>query len=81
LPQRQDNGRGDNDTNERGVKKCVPLKNHASIRAESVKLVKSAAGAGNEQELELIFDSNYDCMITVYLCATEIRNASATPLL
>ena len=34
-----------------------------------------------EQELEFMFDTNYECMITVYLCATECRNASATPLL
>lgn len=27
-----------------------------------------------------MFDSNYDCLITVYICATECRNASATPL-
>ena len=35
---------------------------------------------GQDQELELVFDSNYECLITVYLCATECRNASATPL-
>ena len=34
-----------------------------------------------EQELEFMFDTNYECMITIYLCATECRNASATPLL
>lgn len=37
-------------------------------------------GSPNEQELELMFDSNYECMITVYLAATECRNATSTPL-
>lgn len=67
-------GRGDSSTNERGVKKCVTLKNHASIRAESIKL-KRADDGSDQHELDLVFDSNYECMITVYLCATEIRNA------
>jgi len=46
--QEQAGGRGNNgnSTNERGVKKCVTLKNHASIRAESIK-VKPAGGGSN----------------------------------
>ena len=52
----------------------MTLKNHASIRKETIKLVAAADGSG-EQELELVFDSNYECLITVYLGATEIRNA------
>ena len=67
---------------QRGVKKCITLKNHASIRKETIKLIPVRDEQGNlMQELELMFDSNYECMITVYICATEIRNASATPLL
>ena len=62
-----------------GVKKCVTLKNHANIRKESIKLVRTTDGT-NQHELDLIFDANYECMITVYLCATEIRNAQSTPL-
>ena len=76
---RQGLNRQENSTNERGVKKCVTLKNHASIRADTIKLTPAANGS-NQQEIEFIFDSNYECMITIYLCATEIRNASATPL-
>ena len=53
------------------------MKNHANIRKESIKLVRTA---DNQHELELVFDANYECMITVYLCATEIRNAASTPL-
>lgn len=70
---------GDNNANERGVKKCVTLKNHASIRKETIKLVPTTDGSG-KYEMDMIFDSNYECMVTIYLCATEIRNASATPL-
>ena len=58
----------------------MTLKNHASIRPESIKLKKTDDGS-NQHELDLIFDSNYECLITVYICTTEIRNASATPLL
>ena len=64
---------------QRGVKKCVTLKNHASVRKETIKLVPTNDGT-NQHELELMFDSNYECLITVYICATEIRNASTVPL-
>ena len=57
----------------------MTLKNHASIRKESIKLVPASDGS-RDQELELMFDSNYECLITVYLGATECRNANATPL-
>ena len=30
--------------------------------------------------LDFKFDANYECMITVYLCAQECRNASNIPL-
>ena len=58
----------------------MPLKNQASIRASSIKLNKGEEGSTG-QDLEMVFDSNYECLITVYLCATECRNAQATPLL
>ena len=60
----------------------MTLKNHASIRKETIKLVKTTdkEAERGEQELEFMFDSNYECMITIYLSATECRNASATPL-
>lgn len=67
---------------QRGVTKCVTLKNHASIRKETIKLnVVRDANGGVSQELEFVFDSNYECMVTVYICATEIRNTSTVPLL
>ena len=61
----------------------MTLKNHASVRKETVKLVKATGKDSDrgEQELEFMFDSNYECMITIYISATECRNASATPLL
>ena len=62
------------------MKKCVTLKNHASVRKESIKLAPVADGS-NQHELDMVFDSNFECLVTVYICATEIRNASATPLL
>ena len=30
--------------------------------------------------LEMKFDANYECVITVYLCAMECRNAANIPL-
>ena len=57
-----------------GSKKCTTLKNHANIRKESIKIVRTRDGT-NQHELEMMFDTNYECLITVYLCATEIRNA------
>ena len=59
----------------------MTLKNHASVRKETIKMVPIKEGNAYKHELDLIFDSNYDCMVTVYICATEVRNASATPLL
>lgn len=34
----------------------------------------------NKYSLELKFDANYECVITVYLCAMECRNAANIPL-
>lgn len=31
-------------------------------------------------ELEFVFDANFECLVTIYLCATEIRNSATTPL-
>ena len=61
----------------------MTLKNHASVRKETIKMVPvtDKEAEKGEQELEFMFDTNYECMITIYLCATECRNASATPLL
>ena len=30
--------------------------------------------------LEMNFDCNYECIITIYLCALECRNVSNVPL-
>ena len=30
--------------------------------------------------LEMKFDANYECVITIYLCAMECRNAANIPL-
>ena len=65
----------------------VVLKNHVNIRKDSIKLVrcsfthKSQVKQGDCQfYLDFKFDANYECMITVYLCAQECRNASNIPL-
>jgi len=57
----------------------VTLKNHANVRKETIKLVRSTDGS-NMHELDFSFDTNYECMVTIYLCATEIRNSATTPL-
>lgn len=46
---------------------------------ETVKIVP----VPNERDLyslEMKFDANYECIITVYLCATECRNVANIPL-
>ncbi len=67
------------------TQKVVVLKNHGNIHKESIKMV----GAGNLQTqikdgdsyyITFQFDANYDCEITIYLCASECRNASNIPL-
>jgi hypothetical protein len=30
--------------------------------------------------LEMQFDANFDCVISIYICARECRNATNTPL-
>ena len=53
------------------------MKNNANIRKETIKITKRADGAYG---LELMFDSNFECMITVYIATTECRSAVSIPL-
>ena len=69
----------DNGENERGVKRCVTVKNHAAVRKDSIKFVPSNDGS-NLHELEMMFDANYECMVTLYLFAQEFRNSTSPPL-
>ena len=63
--------------NSKQQKTVVALKNHSNIHKDSLHVSKSRAG---EYTLQFKFDANYDCLITVYLCATECRRAKSTPL-
>ena len=71
------------------MKKVHVLKNHSKIIKETVKITPGPAEQSSFDEsdpitkfdLEFMFSANYECTITVYLCATECRNALTNPLL
>jgi hypothetical protein len=53
------------------------MKNHSNIRKETIKFNKRTDGT---YSMDLVFDANFECLITVYLCATECRSALSIPL-
>ena len=71
------------------MKKVHVLKNHSKIVKETIKITPSPAETssfdqteqGIKYDIEFMFSANYECTITVYLCATECRNALTNPLL
>lgn len=76
------------------MKKIHVLKNHSKIIKETIKVTPnkeetssfdclelSNAPKNKKYDIEFMFSANYECTITIYLCATECRNAPVTPLL
>ena len=57
----------------------MTVKNHAAIRKDTIKFVASNDGS-NLHELQMMFDANYECMVTLYLFAQEFRNPTSPPL-
>ena len=55
----------------------VTLKNHSNLRKETIQFEPMPDGT---YRLKMIFDANFECLITVYVCAVECRNALTTPL-
>ena len=56
------------------------LKNHSTIKADSIKFTKVKGMHEDEYKVDFTFDASYECIVTLYYCATECRNAPSTPL-
>jgi hypothetical protein len=54
------------------------LKNHSTIKPNSIKFTKSSVG--EDYKVDFTFDASYECIITFYYCATECRTAPSSPL-
>lgn len=66
-------------TSAKNKKKVHTIKNQSNIKKETIKLVQ-LPNEPNKYSLEMKFDANYECVITVYLCSMECRNAGNIPL-
>jgi len=59
------------------------VKNHGNIIKETIKIVKSNPEDDSSKTnlfLNMRFDANYECIITVYILAQECRSAPNMPL-
>ena len=60
-------------------KKVHTIKNQSHVKMETIKVIP-VPNEPNLYSLEMKFDANYECIVTVYLCATECRNVANIPL-
>ena len=71
----QPNGNGT-----RNKKKVHTIKNQSHIKKETIKLSKFNK-SDTRYTIDFNFDANYECIITIYVCARECRNAANISLL
>ena len=61
-------------------KKVHTIKNQSHVKKETIKIKKLNSTDPYKYSLDLVFDANYECIVTVYVCARECRNATNIPL-